>query len=43
MSTAQILAIVWIPVSVALVIIFAFSVGWIEAKLGLDRLFRPPK
>ncbi len=33
MNTYDILALAWIPVSVALVIAFAFSLGWIEDRV----------
>ena len=33
MNTYDILALAWIPVSVTLVIGFAFSLGWIEDRV----------
>lgn len=41
MTAFEIFAVVWIPISVAIVIGFAFSFDWIESQLGLDGARHP--
>jgi hypothetical protein len=41
MSAFEIFAIAWIPIAVAIVIGFAFSVERIEKRLGLDKPHHP--
>lgn len=41
MSTYAILAIAWIPIAVAIVIVVGFSAQWIEERLGLGKGHHP--